>query len=60
MKESYPVGISDEPAFSWWKPHVVNVRELDLAMCFPLLKWYQNEKPLDQSDEVLKRNRDEP
>ena len=25
-------------------------------MCFPIFKWNQDEKPLDQSDEVLRRN----
>ena len=25
-------------------------------MCFPIFEWLQDEKPLDQSDEVLRRN----
>ena len=37
-----------------------SVRELDLAMCFPIFKWLQDEKPLDQSEEVLMRNPEEP
>ena len=36
------------------------VRELDLAMHFPIFEWQQDEKPLDQSEEVLMRNREEP
>ena len=36
------------------------VRELDLAMCFPIFEWQQDEKPLDQLEEVLMRKRQEP
>ena len=39
---------------------VIDVIELDLAICFSIFEWYQDDKPLDQSDEVLRRNRDEP
>ena len=35
------------------------VRELDLAMGFPIFERQQDEKPLDQSEEVLMRNRQE-
>jgi hypothetical protein len=40
LKESYPVqvveyalaaGISDEPAFKWWVPHVLNKRDRIIA-----------------------------
>ena len=47
-----------QPIIDWIKAS--NVRELDLAMCFPIFKWRQDEKPLDQSEEVPVRNRQEP
>ena len=37
-----------------------DVRELDLAMCFPIFKREEDEKPLDQSEEVLVRNNEDP
>ena len=39
---------------------LTDVRELDLAMCFPIFEWKQDEKPLDHSEEVLLRDRQEP
>ena len=41
-------------------PQTSPVRELDLAMSFPIFEWLQDEKPMDQPEEVLVRNRQEP